>query len=44
MNKIGTATVTGFRTKDDNTSFRIETDNDNVLPFSYVIEDTLKLY
>lgn len=44
MNKIGTVTITVFQTKDKNTSFHIETDNDNVLPVSYVIEDTLKLY
>lgn len=44
MNKIGTVTISVFKTKDDSTSFEIETDNDNVLPVSYVIEDTLKFY
>lgn len=43
MNKIGTVTVSVF--KDDNTTaFNVETDNDNVLNISYLIEDTLKLY
>jgi len=45
MNKIGTVTISVFREDNNtNTIFSIETDNDNVLPVSYVIEDTLKLY
>ena len=41
----GTITVSVF--KDENThgyDFKIEADNENVLPVSYVIEDTLYLY
>lgn len=44
MDKIGTVTVSVFKSKDNCTSFKIETDDENVLPISYVIEDTLKLY
>ena len=46
MTKIGTVTVTVFREEENkhDTTFQIESDNDNVLPVSYVIEDTLKLY
>lgn len=40
----GTITVSVFKCSDNSTSFKIETDNENVLPVSYVIEDTLKLY
>lgn len=43
MNKIGTITISVFRHDDNSTSFEIEAD-DNVLPVSYVIEDTLKFY
>lgn len=41
----GNITVSVF--EDNRTGFhffRVETDNDNLLPVSYVIEDTLKLY
>lgn len=44
MNKIGTVTVSVFKNADNSTSFKIETDNDIILPVSYVIEDTLKMY
>ncbi len=44
MNKIGTITVSVFKSDDNSTSFKIETDDDDVLPVSYVIEDTLKFY
>ena len=45
MTKIGTITVSVYREESNtNTTFSIETDNDNVLPVSCVIEDTLKLY
>lgn len=43
MQKVGTVTVSVFK-NDTNTSFCIETDTENVLPVSYVIEDTLKFY
>lgn len=42
--RYGTVTITVFENKDNDTSFCIEVDNDDVLPVSYVIEDTLKLY
>lgn len=42
--KYGTVTVSVFRSDDNITSFEVETDDDKVLPVSYVIEDTLKLY
>lgn len=44
MDKLGTVTVSVFRANDKSTLFKIETDNESVLPVSYVIEDTLKLY
>ncbi len=44
VNKIGTITVSVFKSDDNSTSFKIETDDDDVLPVSYVIEDTLKFY
>ena len=43
MDKIGTITVSVFK-KDTTTHFDIETDNDNVINVSYLIEDALKLY
>ena len=47
-NKVGTVTVSVFRSEnrsdDNSTSFKIEADDDDVLPVSYVIEDTLKYY
>lgn len=44
MKKLGTVTVSVFKNEDNQTDFCVEADNDNVLPVSYVIEDTLKLY
>ena len=44
MNKIGTITVSVFENTNSSKAFKIETDNDIILPVSYVIEDTLKLY
>ena len=44
MQQIGTITISVFRDTDNNTDFYIKTDNDDVLPVSYVIEDTLKFY
>ncbi len=43
MKKVGTITVSVLKS-DNHTDFKIETDNDDVLPVSYVIEDTLKKY
>lgn len=42
--KIGTVTVSVYEESDHHTIFNVETNNDDVLPVSYVIEDTLKLY
>ena len=46
--KVGTITVSVYKSHQtpntNQTIFDIETDNDNVLPVSYVIEDVLKLY
>ena len=44
MQKIGTVTVSVYKTEHDNTHFEIQSNNDDVLPVQYVIEDTLKLY
>lgn len=44
MQQIGTITISVFRDKNNNTDFCIKADNDDVLPVSYVIEDTLKFY
>lgn len=43
--KCGTITVSVYK-KDisKNIFFDIKADNDNVLPVSYIIEDTLKFY
>lgn len=43
-NIIGTVTVSVFRDENQSISFEVITDDENVLPVSYVIEDTLKLY
>ena len=42
--QLGTITISVFYDENNNRNFKIETDNDNVLPVSYVIEDDLKLY
>ena len=41
---VGTVTISVFKNSNDDVDFKINTDNDDVLPVSYVIEDTLKLY
>ena len=41
---IGTVTISVFKDANNNVNFKINIDNDDVLPVSYVIEDTLKLY
>lgn len=43
MDKIGTITVSVFKSN-TTTSFEIDTDDEVVLPVSYIIEDTLKKY
>lgn len=43
--KCGTVTVSVYKKRDNKCMlFDVKTDNDNVLPVSYVIEDTLKFY
>ncbi len=43
--KSGTITVSVYKSKvSDRTQFEIESDCEDVLPVSYVIEDTLYLY
>lgn len=44
ITKCGTITVSVYKDKSGRSSFDINTDNDEVLPVSYVIEDTLYLY
>ncbi len=41
---IGTVTISVFKDEKNEVNFKINIDNDGVLPVSYVIEDTLKLY
>ena len=41
---IGTVTISVFKDEKNEVNFKINIDNDDVLPLSYVIEDTLKLY
>lgn len=42
--KCGTITVSVYTDRSHHHFFEIESDNDDVLPVSYVIEDTLSLY
>lgn len=42
--KCGTVTVTVYKDKTGQPYFTIVADTDDVLPVSYVIEDTLYLY
>lgn len=41
---MGTVTISVFKDEHNDVNFKINIDNDDVLPVSYVIEDTLKLY
>ena len=41
---MGTVTISVFKDEKNEANFKINIDNDDVLPVSYVIEDTLKLY
>jgi hypothetical protein len=41
---IGTVTISVFKDEKNEVNFKINIDNDDVLPVSYVVEDTLKLY
>lgn len=42
--KCGTVTVSVYKDKFDRPFFKIQSDSEDVLPVSYVIEDTLYLY
>lgn len=42
--KCGTVTVSVYKDDASHSFFYIETDNEDILPVSYVIEDTLSLY
>ena len=42
--KCGTITISVYTDKLNNHTFDIESDSDDVLPVSYVIEDVLSLY
>lgn len=42
--KCGTVTVSVYTDDSNNHFFDIESDTEDVLPVSYVIEDTLSLY
>lgn len=44
MEKLGNIIISVYRDENNKTNFQIETDNEDILPVSYVIEDTLKLY
>lgn len=44
MQKIGTVTVSVYKSEHDNTHFEVESNNDDVVPVQEVIEDVLKLY
>ena len=41
---ICTFTISVFKDEKNEVNFKINIDNDDVLPVSYVVEDTLKLY
>lgn len=44
VRKCGTVTVSVYKDASNHPIFKINSDNDEVLPVSYVIEDTLYLY
>ena len=44
MEKLGDITISVFRAENNRTNFQIKTNNEDILPVSYVIEDTLKMY
>ncbi len=44
MEKLGDIVVSVYKDENNKTNFQIETDNEDILPVSYVIEDTLKMY
>jgi len=45
LNKIGTVTVSIYKSDDKNTtSFDVKSDNEDVIQISYIVEDALKSY
>lgn len=44
MEKLGKIIISVYKDDNNHTNFQIETDNEDILPVSYVIEDTLKMY
>ena len=44
MEKLGNIIISVYKDSNNKTNFQIQTDNEDILPVSYVIEDTLKLY
>lgn len=44
MEKLGNIIVSVYKDENNKTNFQIKTDNEDILPVSYVIEDTSKLY
>ncbi len=44
LKKCGTITVSVYKDMSNHPHFKIQSDTDDVLPVSYVIEDTLYLY
>ena len=44
IKKCGTVTVSVYQDASNSSIFKINSDTDDVLPVSYVIEDTLYLY
>ncbi len=44
IKKCGTVTVSVYKDSSNNPIFKINSDTEEVLPVSYVIEDTLHLY
>ena len=44
VQKVGTITIDVFRKSDNTKTLEIQSDSDDILPVSYVIEDTLKKY
>ena len=44
IKKCGTITVSVYKDTENQHFFKVQSDTDDVLPVSYVIEDTLYLY
>ena len=44
MKQLGNIIISVYKDENNKTNFQIKTDNEDILPVSYVIEDTLKMY